>query len=120
MQHYQAIDYLGNTLLFDFKKMNDSKNDKVMNAQMMLVLRFLENEVSKNRERNIAKHENHHVAIVVDEAHVFIDERSPAALYFMHQMVTFHIYSTQFYSTSLVVKTRTFIVLKLYSKSISV
>ena len=28
--------------------MNSSKNDKVMNAQMMLVLRFLENEVSKN------------------------------------------------------------------------
>ena len=58
-----------------------------MNSQMMLILRFLENEVSKNRERNIAKHENHHVAIVVDEAHVFIDERSPAALYFMHQMI---------------------------------
>ena len=74
-------------ILFDFRKMTSSKNDMVMNSQMMLVLRFLENEVSKNRERNIAKHENHHVAIVVDEAHVFIDERSPAALYFMHQMI---------------------------------
>lgn len=74
-------------ILFDFRKMSSSKNDMVMNSQMMLVLRFLENEVSKNRERNIAKHENKHVAIVVDEAHVFIDERSPAALYFMHQMV---------------------------------
>ena len=74
-------------ILFDFRKMTSSKNDTVMNSQMMLVLRFLENEVSKNRERNIAKHENHHVAIVVDEAHVFIDERSPAALYFMHQMI---------------------------------
>jgi len=74
-------------ILFDFRKMSSSKNDMVMNSQMMLVLRFLENEVSKNRERNIAKHENKHVAIVVDEAHVFIDERSPAALFFMHQMV---------------------------------
>ncbi len=74
-------------ILFDFRKMTSSKNDMVMNSQMMLILRFLENEVSKNRERNIAKHENHHVAIVVDEAHVFIDERSPAALYFMHQMI---------------------------------
>ena len=74
-------------ILFDFRKMSSSKNDMVMNSQMMLILRFLENEVSKNRERNIAKHENHHVAIVVDEAHVFIDERSPAALYFMHQMI---------------------------------
>ena len=74
-------------ILFDFRKMSSSKNDMVMNSQMMLILRFLENEVSKNRERNIAKGENKHVAIVVDEAHVFIDERSPAALYFMHQMV---------------------------------
>ena len=74
-------------ILFDFRKMSSSKNDMVMNSQMMLVLRFLENEVSKNRERNIARNENKHVAIVVDEAHVFIDERSPAALFFMHQMV---------------------------------
>jgi type IV secretory pathway VirB4 component len=74
-------------ILFDFRKMTSSKNDMVMNSQMMLILRFLENEVSKNRERNIAKHENNHVAIVVDEAHVFIDERSPAALFFMHQMI---------------------------------
>ena len=74
-------------ILFDFKKLNDSKNDKVMNAQMMLVLRFLENEVSKNRERNMLKGENRHIAIAVDEAHVFIDEKSPAALHFMFNMV---------------------------------
>ena len=74
-------------ILFDFKRMNDSKNDKVMNAQMMLVLRFLENEVSKNRERNLLKGEDRYIAIVVDEAHVFIDEKSPAALQFMFNMV---------------------------------
>lgn len=85
---YTTIDTsTSDLILFDFRKMTSSKNDMVMNSQMMLILRFLENEVSKNRERNIAKHENHHVAIVVDEAHVFIDERSPAALYFMHQMI---------------------------------
>ena len=32
--------------------------------QMMLILRFLENEISKNRERNLAKKENKYVAIV--------------------------------------------------------
>jgi len=74
-------------ILFDFRKMTNSKNDQVMNAQMMLVLRFLENEVSKNREHNLAKGDNRHVAIVVDEAHVFIDEKSPAALLFMHNMI---------------------------------
>ncbi len=72
---------------FDFKRMNSSKNERVMNAQMMLVLRFLENEVSKNRDRNLGRKENKYVSIVVDEAHVFIDERSPAALFFMYQMV---------------------------------
>jgi type IV secretory pathway VirB4 component len=74
-------------ILFDFRKMTNSKNDQVMNAQMMLVLRFLENEVSKNREHNLAKGDNRHIAIVVDEAHVFIDEKSPAALLFMHNMI---------------------------------
>ena len=72
---------------FDFKRMNTSKNERVMNAQMMLVLRFLESEVSKNRQRNLVRKENRHVAIAVDEAHLFIDERSPAALFFMFQMI---------------------------------
>ena len=74
-------------ILFDFKKMNNSKNDVVMNAQMMLVLRFLENEVSKNRENNIAKNLDNYIAVIVDEAHVFIDEKSPVALKFMFNMV---------------------------------
>ena len=74
-------------ILFDFKKMNNSKNDKVMNAQMMLVLRFLENEVSKNREHNLAKNLDNFISIIVDEAHVFIDEKMPVALQFMFNMV---------------------------------
>ena len=74
-------------ILFDFKKMNNSKNDKVMNAQMMLVLRFLENEVSKNRENNLAKNLDNYIAVIVDEAHVFIDEKMPVALQFMFNMV---------------------------------
>ena len=83
-----TIDVKNSDLIhFDFRKMTNSKNELVMNAQMMLVLRFLENEVSKNRERNKAKKENNYIAIAIDEAHVFIDERSPAALYFMFQMV---------------------------------
>ncbi len=74
-------------ILFDFKKMNSSKNDKVMNAQMMLVLRFLENEISKNRENNLAKKLDNYIAVIVDEAHVFIDEKTPVALQFMFNMV---------------------------------
>ena len=74
-------------ILFDFKKMNNSKNDKVMNAQMMLVLRFLENEISKNRENNLAKNLDNYIAVIVDEAHVFIDEKTPVALQFMFNMV---------------------------------
>ena len=74
-------------ILFDFKKMNNSKNDTVMNAQMMLVLRFLENEISKNRENNLAKNLDNYIAVIVDEAHVFIDEKSPVALQFMFTMV---------------------------------
>ena len=85
---YTAIDTGNCDLLhFDFKRMTNQKNDRVMNTQMMLVLKYLQAEVTKNREYNLKHNAQRHVAIYVDEAHVFIDEKNPAALQFMYQMV---------------------------------
>ena len=85
---HTAIDTGNCDLLhFDFKRMLNQKNDRIMNTQMMLVLKYLQSEVTKNREYNLKHNTHRHVAIYVDEAHVFIDEKSPAALHFMYQMV---------------------------------
>ena len=53
---------------------------------MLLVLKYLDNEIIKNREYNLLHHANRKIIIVIDEAHVFIDEKYPIALDFMYQL----------------------------------
>lgn len=85
---YTTIDASASDLIhFDFKRITSAKNDRVMNTQMMLILKFLECEVTKNREHNLRHGTKRYVAIYVDEAHVFIDEKNPHALQFMYQMI---------------------------------
>ena len=53
---------------------------------MLLVLKYLDNEIIKNRDYNILNKANRKIIIVIDEAHVFIDEKYPIALDFMYQL----------------------------------
>ena len=53
---------------------------------MLLVLKYLDNEIIKNRDYNILHKANRKIIIVIDEAHVFIDEKYPIALDFMYQL----------------------------------
>ncbi|MBQ7680438.1 MAG: DUF87 domain-containing protein [Butyrivibrio sp.] len=75
-----------NFVVFDFQSLLANKNGTVANAQMLLVLKWLDNEVIKNREYNMAYGANRKIVIVIDEAHVFIDEKYPIALDFMFQL----------------------------------
>ncbi|MCR5177850.1 MAG: DUF87 domain-containing protein [Lachnospiraceae bacterium] len=75
-----------NFVVFDFQSLLANKNGTVANAQMLLVLKWLDNEVIKNREYNMAYHANRKIVVVIDEAHVFIDEKFPIALDFMFQL----------------------------------
>ena len=70
---------------FDFQSLFANKNNVVANAQMLLVFRFIEQEVINARERN-KNGENLHTMIVVDEAHLFIDAKFPIALDFFYSM----------------------------------
>lgn len=58
----------------------------IANAQMLLVLKWLDNEIIKNREYNELNNTNRKIIIVIDEAHVFVDEKYPIALDFMYQL----------------------------------
>ena len=75
-----------NFVVFDFQSLLANKNGTVANAQMLLVLKWLDNEVIKNREYNMAYGANRKIIVVIDEAHVFIDEKFPIALDFMFQL----------------------------------
>ena len=51
-----------------------------------MVLKWLDNEIIKNREFNIKHNTDRKIVICIDEAHVFIDPKYPVALDFMYQL----------------------------------
>ena len=75
-----------NFFVFDFLTLLANKNTVVANAQMLLVFKYLDGEIIKNRDYNIKNNTKRKIIIVVDEAHVFIDEQKPIALDFMFNM----------------------------------
>lgn len=75
-----------NFVCFDFQKLLANKNGQIANAQMLLVLKYLENEVIRNRDYNLKNGTDRKIIVVVDECHLFIAEKYPIALDFMYQM----------------------------------
>jgi type IV secretory pathway VirB4 component len=70
---------------FNFQSLFANKNNTVANAQMLLVFRFIEQEVINAREVNKFG-KNVRTMIVCDEAHLFIDAKFPIALDFFYSM----------------------------------
>lgn len=70
---------------FDFQSLFANKNNVVANAQMLLIFRFIEQEVINARERNKCGAVLR-TMIVCDEAHLFIDSKFPIALDFFYSM----------------------------------
>ncbi len=81
-----------NLITFDFQTLFASKNNKLANAQMLLVFKYLNNEIINNKRFNEQYYEKtgndikRQIVIAVDEAHMFIDPDSPVALNFMAEM----------------------------------
>ncbi len=75
-----------NFAVFNFQSLLANKNNTVANAQMLLVLKWLDNEIIKNRDFNTKHGTNRKIIICIDEAHVFIDNKYPIALDFMYQL----------------------------------
>ena len=70
---------------FNFQSLFANKNNTVANAQMLLVFRFIEQEVINAREANKSG-KNLRTLIIADEAHLFIDAKFPIALDFFFSM----------------------------------
>ncbi|MBR4607092.1 MAG: DUF87 domain-containing protein [Lachnospiraceae bacterium] len=75
-----------NFTVFNFQAMLSNRNTTIANAQMLLVLKYIDNEIIKNRDYNSKYGLKRKVVVVIDEAHVFIDSKFPIALDFMFQL----------------------------------
>ncbi len=75
-----------NFVTFNFQSLIAGNNDMITNAQMLLVFKYLENEIINNKDYNTVHKTNRKIIIVVDEAHTFINPRYPIALNFMQAM----------------------------------
>lgn len=75
-----------NFIVFNFQSLLANNAGAVANAQMLLIMRWLNNEVINNKDYNARYHTKRKVIVVIDEAHVFIDPKQTIALDFMQQM----------------------------------
>ncbi len=86
-----SIETNENFVCFNFQSLIANNNALLTNAQMLLVFRYLNNEIINNKDFNAKYHKNdkknnRKIIIAVDEAHIFINPRYPIALDFMAQM----------------------------------
>ncbi len=87
---HTSIDLSNDLTVLNFQSLFASSNTVVANAQMLLVMKVLMQEVIANKNnnsklKNVELYKN--VVIAVDEAHQFINPKFPVALEFMAQMV---------------------------------
>lgn len=72
--------------VLNFQSLFANNNTAIANGQMLLLMRFLNQEVIKNREVNKRGGAKKYIEIWIDEAHRFINPDFPVALTFMSTM----------------------------------
>lgn len=80
-----TLEVNANLIDFNFQSLFANKNNIVANAQMLLIFRYIEQEVINARELN-KNGKKLRTMIVCDEAHLFIDAKFPIALDFFYSM----------------------------------
>ena len=75
-----------NFVVFNFQRLLADKNESIANAQMLLILKWVENEIIQNREYNAKHSTSRKIIVAIDEAHLFVNEQYPVALDFMFQL----------------------------------
>lgn len=85
-----SIETNENLVCFNFQSLIANNNSLLTNAQMLLVFRYLNQEIINNKDFNTRYHPDRQntrkIVIVIDEAHIFINPKYPVALEFMAQM----------------------------------
>lgn len=83
---YSTITAEENFIVFNFQTLLANSNNDIANAQMLLIMRWLNNEIIKNKDYNAKYNTKRRVVVVIDEAHVFIDPKKDVALDFMFNL----------------------------------
>ena len=73
--------------VLNFQSLFANNNNRVANGQMLVVMRYLMQEIIKNKNLNNGSSELSKIIVQIDEAHQFIDPDFPVALKFMYQMI---------------------------------
>ncbi len=81
-----SIETNENFVTFNFQSLVASNNPTMISAQMLLVFKYLNNEIINNKDFNEKFHLKRKIIVCVDEAHMFINPKYPVALDFMQQM----------------------------------
>ena len=86
-----SIETSENFVSFNFRSLLANRNNTIANAQMLLVFKYLDNEIIRNKDFNdnnmgTDPYKRRKIIIAVDEAHVFINPKHPIALDFMANM----------------------------------
>ena len=81
-----SIETNENFVCFNFQSLIAGNNEMLTNAQMLLVFKYIENEVINNKDYNKMHNTNRKIIVVADEAHLFINPKHPIALNFMTSM----------------------------------
>ena len=81
-----TIETKENFVTFNFRSLLANRNQVIASAQMLLVFKYLDNEIIKNKDFNDKFGMQRKIIVAVDEAHVFINPDYPIALDFMAQM----------------------------------
>lgn len=83
---YSTITSEENFIVFNFQTLLANSNNDIANAQMMVIMRWLNNEIIVNKDYNEKYKTNRKIIVAIDEAHVFIDPKKDIALDFMYNL----------------------------------
>ena len=70
-------------VVFNFQSLFGAKNNTVANAQMLVIMRYLDQQIINIREMNRSGRDQIHPFVAIDEGYNFIDPEQPVALDFV-------------------------------------
>ena len=71
--------------VFNFQSLFASKNDIVAKAQMLLVTKYIQQDIINLRNLVSSGKEQLHPCVIIDEGYMFVDKRNPIALDFIFE-----------------------------------
>ena len=99
---YTNIDLSNDLIAFNLQELLYSGNQRLINTQVLNLITYLNNNIVSNKIQNEKYNQKKHISIIVDEFHLFIDEKNNEVLKNFGQLAR----RVRKYSTNLIVSTQ--------------